>query len=75
MWRYLLVFDTEEDLLIVLRRVDGCRVIRIGDGIAALGEYYLLGGMLRHHRGNDTGDEDHHHNTIDHVAVGEIDTR
>ena len=71
----LLVFDTKEDLLIVFRRVDGCRVIRIGDGVAALGEYNLLGGMLRHHRGNDTGDEDHHHNTIDHVAVGEIDAR
>ena len=38
-----------------------------------MGKYNLLGGMLCHHGGDDTGDEDHHDDTIQHIAIDKID--
>ena len=60
------VLHAEHDFLVVLR------LRPLFSGLQPIGQRYLLCSMLRHHRRNDAGNENHDDNTIQHLVVHQI---
>ena len=59
------IFHADHDLLVII----GCRVIRSGMGVLA--EDDLARGVVGHQRGDDAGDQNHDHHTVQHIVVGQ----
>ena len=62
------VFHTKQNLLVVI-----LRQFSVEMGLLTNGD--LLGSMFRHEGTDDTGKENHHHHTIQHIIAHEILTR
>ena len=61
----LRIFHAEQNLLVV---VLGCIIMQMG----FLVEDNLLGGMLCHDATDDTGEQNHHDDSIQHIVVHQI---
>ena len=70
LWGYLRVFDADEDAL--MGSMGSMRPMGVVGIMGLLGNDNLLGGMLCHKGGDDTGDENHHDDTVEHVVVDEV---
>ena len=64
---YLGILHAEEDLLVVGQ-------FRLFFQVVLLFEDDLLGSVVGHECTDDTGDENHHHHTVEHVVVHQIDS-
>ena len=64
----LRILHTKQDLLVV-------GLWRLVMGMALLLQDNLLGGVLSHQSADDTGEEDHHDHTVEHIVVDKILTR